>query len=577
MIKLKYTFYFLLVVLVFSSCSSSKKATSDSFRGFTMYQPKAEKQIIFEQTLVEAIKAEQVENNTDKAIRRYEKCLSLNDKSAVVMYKLGNLYLENKRVQEASDLLEKATKLQPENFYYKESLIEAYKKQNRPGKIIKVYEDLIEQNPNKLVYYFEMANVYMVMREPDKALKIFENLEKERGYIPQFSRAKIRIYGAINDFEKAEAEAKKLIASDPYNKEYYGILIDLYLSFGKEDMVARIYEDILTFDPEDGKAQLVLADYYFRRNNFEKSEEYSWLAIQNLTLDVDSKISFLLINYASYGVSENGDVLFEFADALVRVHPDEAKPYAFRADLLARTGKYDLAHIDYKKALDFDKDNLIIWNKVIGYYTEKRNFEKAIETVDEALNYFPSSPELYYFKGISLSQLKEYKKAASTMEEGLIYLVDNKNLEFEYYSNLGEIYNSLKEYAKSDKYYDKALKLKPNDPFILNNYAYYLSLRNEKLDKALEMSDKSLKMEPKSPSYLDTYGWILFLKGDLEGAIEYLEKAVELKPYDADILEHLGDAFYKNGQKDEAIKKWEKAIKKGGDKERLEKKISDGI
>lgn len=564
---------FLLII----SCKNTGKVTNSSFQGFTMHQPKDAVETLFEETYIEAIQAELVEKNIPKAIRKYEKCLSLDSRNAAIMYKLGSLYLDNKRIAEAEELLEQATRLKPDNVFYKERLVEAYKKMNKPDRIIKTYEDLIRLNPERLGYYFEMANVYMVSNQSEKALKVFEELEVKTGKIPEISQAKVRIYVLQNEFEKARNEGEKLIATDPSNKEYYGMLIDLYLSFGKEDMVADIYRRILTIDPEDGKAQLVLADYNHRRSNLEKSREYTLMALSNSSLDVESKISFLLINFVSKGIKQNQEVLLKYADIVVSTHPTESKSYAFRGDIYSEL-KMDVKAVeDYRKALEFDKDMLLLWNKVITYEAEKRNFEKAIRLADEALDYFPNSPELYYFKGISYNQMKEYAKASQNLEEGLMYIIDNETLEFQFYYNLGEIYNSSADYVKSDKYFENALKLRPDDPLILNNYAYYLSLRNEKLEKALSMSAKTLKMEPKSPSYLDTYGWILYRMGDLEQAVKYLQQAVELKPYDPDILEHLGDALYKSGKKSEAVLKWEKAIKKGGEKEKLEQKITNGI
>jgi Tfp pilus assembly protein PilF len=75
---------------------------------------------------------------------------------------------------------------------------------------------------------------------------------------------------------------------------------------------------------------------------------------------------------------------------------------------------------------------------------------------------------------------------------------------------------------------------------VLNNYAYYLSLRNEKLDKAEEMSKKSNEIDRDNASYNDTYGWILYGLGKYEDAKLWLEKAIANGASEnAVILEHL--------------------------------------
>ena len=54
-------------------------------------------------------------------------------------------------------------------------------------------------------------------------------------------------------------------------------------------------------------------------------------------------------------------------------------------------------------------------------------------------------------------------------------VVDNDAQLIEFYSNLGDCFNNLKKFEESDKYYDKALLIDPNNAFVLNNYAYSYS------------------------------------------------------------------------------------------------------
>ena len=55
----------------------------------------------------------------------------------------------------------------------------------------------------------------------------------------------------------------------------------------------------------------------------------------------------------------------------------------------------------------------------------------------------------------------------------------------------------FKDYEKSDQNYERALALDDKDASTLNNYAYFLSLRKIKLDKAEELSKRSNELEPK--------------------------------------------------------------------------------
>ena len=83
-------------------------------------------------------------------------------------------------------------------------------------------------------------------------------------------------------------------------------------------------------------------------------------------------------------------------------------------------------------------------------------------------------------------QLRNYNKAIDAFNDGLEFVYDNKKMMLEFYSNLGDAYQYTGQYEKSDKAYEDALKIDPDNAYVLNNYSYYLSLRKEKLEQEAE-------------------------------------------------------------------------------------------
>jgi Tfp pilus assembly protein PilF len=111
---------------------------------------------------------------------------------------------------------------------------------------------------------------------------------------------------------------------------------------------------------------------------------------------------------------------------------------------------------------------------------------------------------------------------------------------------------------------------------VLNNYAYYLSERNEQLEKADEMSKRSNALSPNQSTYEDTYAWILYKKGNFRDAKVWIEKAINNGAgTNGTILEHYGDIIYKLGEIDKAVEYWEKAKATGDHSELLVKKLTD--
>ncbi len=113
---------------------------------------------------------------------------------------------------------------------------------------------------------------------------------------------------------------------------------------------------------------------------------------------------------------------------------------------------------------------------------------------------------------------------------------------------LGDTYHSLKDTTESDKAYEKSLSLKNDNAYVLNNYAYYLSLRNQDLDKAETMSKKAVTLDPKNSSFQDTYGWVLYKLHRYDDARTWVGKALEDKDsVSSEVMEHYGDILYKLG------------------------------
>ena len=190
---------------------------------------------------------------------------------------------------------------------------------------------------------------------------------------------------------------------------------------------------------------------------------------------------------------------------------------------------------------------------------------------------FPNQPSSYYFNGLAKGRQHKNKEAVEVLNAGLKLIVDDKKMEADFYSALGDAYNEMKEYIKSDESYDKALERDNKNVTVLNNYAYYLSLRGENLAKADSMSKLSNTIVPDNDSYEDTYGWILYMEKKYEEAKLRLDKAISHGgDKSSTILEHMGDVLYRLGKTENAMDYWKRAKAAGTEvTDLLDKKIAD--
>ncbi|HSH51201.1 MAG TPA: hypothetical protein VK982_05715, partial [Bacteroidales bacterium] len=194
-----------------------------------------------------------------------------------------------------------------------------------------------------------------------------------------------------------------------------------------------------------------------------------------------------------------------------------------------------------------------------------------------AIDSFPEHALFYLFKGISGNQIGKHRESLAALKNGLKFVENNPELENNFYTYLAETYNELKEYEKSDYYFNLVIQNDSADLYVLNNYAYYLSLREEKLEYAEQLSRKTIEEEPTNFTYLDTYAWILFKQEKYQNALYYIKKAYDLGGYEnPEIVEHFGDILYFTGNIEEAIKLWKLAKDLGNSDEELLLKIKKG-
>ena len=229
-----------------------------------------------------------------------------------------------------------------------------------------------------------------------------------------------------------------------------------------------------------------------------------------------------------------------------------------------------------QKSLNKDQSQFLVWSQVLLLESEQENWDSVYTTSTQALEFFPSQPTLFYFKGLAAIQLKKYKEAIQVLEEGQDFVIDNDGLLGQFYTYLADANHNLEQHESSDQYFEKALKLNPNDDLVLNNYSYYLSLRGENLERAAEMSRQVVDRHPESATYLDTYAWVLYKKGDFAGAKEWMEKAMSYGgDAESTLVEHYGDILFKLGDSEGAMKYWRKAQKMGGASDLIDKKIDN--
>ena len=523
-------------------------------------------------------KAEKNRNlgNTEEAIEFYEKMLKLSDEVAVVHYNMGKAQLENENYLQADYHLKRATEIDSTNVWYWNRLAQFYQDQNRPKPLLEARKKLVQMDDENPDRYLDLARVYFEQGKSELALQQLDALTELTGINPRITELKKNILLQIGNVKRAAAEMRSLIEAYPDELDYYGTLAKIYKANGRDDEALQVYREMLKVDSLDPRPHLDLANYYQERNKVQQSLHHLGIAMGSPRLEVDKKIQ-VLVNLFQFS---NGDSLLTaktmgYLDTMQQVHPQNPKVWAVTGDFYSREGKDRKAIAAFKKTLALQGgQEFKVWEQLLLLEIQNDYYDSLIVDGPEAISYFPNQPLPYFFTGAAHLALNNPQEAVNYLEQGVNYVFGNPGLKEQIYSQLATAYHQLEQHGQSDRYFDKALALNANSAGTLNNYAYYLSLRGEKLDKALEMTQKSNQLSPNNPVFLDTYAWVLYKRKEHEKALAQMERAMKLSNNpDAELQEHYGDILSALKRNDEARKAYEKALKKNPENSALREKI----
>ena len=534
-----------------------------------------ETELIALQTTFLDAKKQLILGNTEEAIPLFQRCLKINPEHAASMYELARISDRADNPEEAILLMEKVVEIAPDNEWYNLLLGVLYRKTAQYDKAISIYNDLIDDFPKKLDYMREKAQILVFMGKIEDAVNVLNEVEAKSGYDEGISMQKIDLYIRLKDTEHAVGEMEKIIQKNPDNPAAYNQLADLYLSQNNRDKAMETYERLLSRDPKNPEIHLSLADLYKREGAHEKSLESLKVAFASSELQVEAKLQILLTYYQfSEQLTELRPEAMELCELVVLAHPEDAMGHALHGDFLLREGENEKAREKYRIATKLSPDKLALWEKLFLTESRMRDYKALVDETAEAIELFPTQPRIYYMNGIARAELEQYEKSIEILSLGVELVVDDYLLKSQFYTSMGDAAHSMKDDALSDKFFEKALQYDPHNVFVLNNYSYYLALRGENLDRAVELSSLCVSLQPNSPSYLDTHGWVLFRQGKFVEAEAALKKALDHGGAKSGvILEHYGDVLYKLDRVDEALDYWKKAADTKEGSDQLQHKI----
>jgi len=455
---------------------------------------------------------------------------------------------------ETERLLSKAESLMPSSQQIKYMKIDLFMgKQDYDSATALCYDFLSKRADNAKIAEI-LAMIDFSKDSLDSALHKINSYEASYGVEYSLYSVKREILARKNLYDSLLSYNLRVSQLYPENLSLLADLANVNAAMGQDSVAFALWNYIESEDPNS-------LEFLFQSNQFYSSRRYA-----------DNTISTSLKLLSSPYIIP------------------QAKEEIFHNIFLSFDISKDTSHLSrldsslFEVALS-ESDTTIVKELVLGYYFYRSNYDKSLQILDSTISMFPGNYVSYLQKANLLNTIGQLNSALDFLESSATLFPHKPNFvlykaellkenvsedsaikyvksaiksetvdstKTHYLSYIADIYYKQGKEKLAFKTYESSLKLTPEDPLTLNNYAYFLALSDTNMEKALVMSHKCNSIVKNNATYLDTEAYILYKLGMYSEAKQLMDLAFSQDSEDfsdefylhyADILKALGNGI----------------------------------
>jgi tetratricopeptide (TPR) repeat protein len=210
----------------------------------------------------------------------------------------------------------------------------------------------------------------------------------------------------------------------------------------------------------------------------------------------------------------------------------------------------------------------------------QKRWDEAQKVLTETLSGGAEDIDTLASIGDVLRGQEKYVEAAEAYSKAITLIGTPQERNWVLYYTRGISYERSKRWADAERDLQQALKLKPEQPLVMNYLAYSWVEQGVNKTEALAMLKRAVDLRPEDGFIIDSLGWAHYRLGDYKNAIKYLEQAILLEPGEPTVNDHLGDAYWRVGRKLEARFQWQHALTlkpEAAEEPKIRRKIEAGL
>ena len=300
------------------------------------------------------------------------------------------------QIQHEKDIKEEVNYLKFQDHFFA-ALVQKSKEDYQ--KAIEELEECKQIYPNDPGLNFEFAKNYLLLKDYENAIYFDEKTLESKPKNSNILAHLKKVYKSKRDFESAITVQKRIIAINPAKKTD---LIPLYYQNRQREKAKQLFLEL------ENNHAVIANESFYKRMLFPQKEVQA--KTSNKEIAINDAISNNSIQQLQDKFKKNKD--YKTLKTLLLEEEKQAK--------------YNLIQKDSKKGLAL----------------------------------FPAQPFLYFMQGKSENNLRNYQNAIEALKAGLDYIIDDKPLEINIYTQIAKAYSGLGKTQEATKYLEKAKQLK---------------------------------------------------------------------------------------------------------------------
>ena len=492
-------------------------------------------------------------------------------------YYMGTIAIARNDASKAEQYLKKAVEADPENFWYRYRLARIYELTSRPELTIDIYEELLKDFPKKSDLYFSLVELYAMNGQQEKSLETLKKIETEFGMTESIAMFRFNLLQQMGRQEEAMQSLWE------YNEKYSSpyvltALADYEMSVYNDSTAIGFYDEALELASDYPPALIGKAEALRITRKYDEYFEVLNRFISLSDAPAAGKSDYLLAVVRRMDpqfVRSFLSRLDEVIEKTREVHPSDSTVLQLAGVYYYSTDRKQKAGEAFRLNAETFPKSISASASYIEYLMYAEQWEELSQEGRKAFGRFPSETAFLEMASVGDYNLKEFDKVLEICDKVIEVAPKDSSKTLRAWSTKGDVYYQKGERKKAYKAYDKALKINPDYVYVLNNYAYYLSMEGKRLKKAYAMSKKTVEAEPDNATYLDTFGWILYLQGKALEAKPFFKRAMLYGGKESPvIMDHYAEVLYALGEHDLAFVYWDMAKRKNnGEIPDLEERI----